>query len=87
MIHFFENQSKAIFAVQTQGEISAQDYFKIKLVFCRLNKIENYLDGFFIVPSRYGNSLSIAVEITQNMAISGIIRIEEFHYAMAHEKT
>jgi phosphoribosylformylglycinamidine synthase len=24
-----------------------------------------------------------AVEITQNMAISGIIRIEEFHYASA----
>jgi phosphoribosylformylglycinamidine synthase len=29
MIHFFENQSNAIFAVQTQGEISAQDISKL----------------------------------------------------------
>jgi phosphoribosylformylglycinamidine synthase len=48
-------------------------------------KIEkSVLTDFFVVPRRNGNSLSTnAVEITQNMAISGIIRIEEFHYASA----
>jgi phosphoribosylformylglycinamidine synthase len=29
MIHFFENQQKSFFAVQTQGEISAQDISKL----------------------------------------------------------
>jgi phosphoribosylformylglycinamidine synthase len=29
MIHFFENQSKTVFAVQTQNKISAQDISKL----------------------------------------------------------
>jgi phosphoribosylformylglycinamidine synthase len=38
MIHFFENQS-AIFAVQTQGEISAQDISKLNwLLPTQINK-------------------------------------------------
>jgi phosphoribosylformylglycinamidine synthase len=45
------------------------------------------VNGFFVVPRRDGNSLSTnAVEITQNMAISGIIRIEEFHNSTADEE-
>ena len=40
MIHFFENQSKTVFAVQTQNEISAQDISKLNWLFAYSNKIE-----------------------------------------------
>jgi phosphoribosylformylglycinamidine synthase len=86
MIHFFENQSKAIFAVQTQGEISAQDISKLNWLFADSHKIEkSVLTDFFVGPraAMVTPWSTNAVEITQNMAISGIIRIEEFHYATA----
>jgi phosphoribosylformylglycinamidine synthase len=86
MIHFFENQSKAIFAVQTQGEISAQDISKLNWLFADSNKIEkSVLTDFFVGPraAMVTPWSTNAVEITQNMAISGIIRIEEFHYTTA----
>ncbi len=86
MIHFFENQSKTVFAVQTQNEISAQDISKLNWLFADSNKIEkSVLTDFFVGP---GATMvtpwsTNAVEITQNMGISGIIRIEEFHKATA----
>jgi phosphoribosylformylglycinamidine synthase len=86
MIHFFENQSKTVFAVQTQNEISAQDISKLNWLFADSNKIEkSALTDFFVGPraAMVTPWSTNAVEITQNMAISGIIRIEEFHYAKA----
>ena len=86
MIHFFENQSKTVFAVQTQNEISAQDISKLNWLFADSNKIEkSVLTDFFVGPraAMVTPWSTNAVEITQNMAISGIIRIEEFHYATA----
>ena len=84
MIHFFENQSNAIFAVQTQGEISAQDISKLNWLFANANKIEkSVLTDFFVGPraTMITPWSTNAVEITQNMGISGIIRIEEFFRA------
>ncbi|MFA9191315.1 phosphoribosylformylglycinamidine synthase [Flavobacterium sp. FZUC8N2.13] len=84
MIHFFENQSNAIFAVQTQGEISAQDISKLNWLFANANKIEkSVLTDFFVGPraTMITPWSTNAVEITQNMGISGIIRIEEFYKA------
>src|SRR6478609_6031386 len=81
MIHFFENQSNAIFAVQTQGEISAQDISKLNWLFADSNKVEkSVLSDFFVGPraTMITPWSTNAVEITQNMGISGIIRIEEF---------
>jgi len=82
MIHFFENQSKTVFAVQTQNEISAQDISKLNWLFANSNKIEkSVLTDFFVGPraAMITPWSTNAVEITQNMGISGIIRIEEFH--------
>ena len=82
MIHFFENQSKTVFAVQTQNEISAQDISKLNWLFADSNKIEkSVLTDFFVGPraTMVTPWSTNAVEITQNMGISGIIRIEEFH--------
>ncbi|GEL10960.1 phosphoribosylformylglycinamidine synthase [Flavobacterium glycines] len=84
MIHFFENQSNAIFAVQTQGEISAQDISKLNWLFANANKIEkSVLTDFFVGPraTMITPWSTNAVEITQNMGIEGIIRIEEFYKA------
>jgi len=85
MIHFFENQSKTVFAVQTQNEISAQDISKLNWLFANSNKIEkSALTDFFVGPraTMVTPWSTNAVEITQNMGISGIIRIEEFHKTM-----
>ncbi|MDN3672513.1 phosphoribosylformylglycinamidine synthase [Flavobacterium branchiarum] len=84
MIHFFENQSKTVFAVQTQNEISAQDISKLNWLFADSNKIEkSVLTDFFVGPraTMITPWSTNAVEITQNMGISGIIRIEEFYPA------
>lgn len=86
MIHFFENKSKTVFAVQTSnseisGEISAQDISKLNWLFANSNKIEkSVLTDFFVGPraTMITPWSTNAVEITQNMGISGIIRIEEF---------
>jgi phosphoribosylformylglycinamidine synthase len=86
MIHFFENQSKTVFAVQTQKEISAQDISKLNWLFADSNKIEkSVLSDFFVGPraTMITPWSTNAVEITQNMGVSGIIRIEEFHKATA----
>ena len=87
MIHYFENQSKTVFAVQTQNvlnavEMSAQDISKLNWLFANSHKIEkSVLTDFFIGPraAMITPWSTNAVEITQNMGINGIIRIEEFH--------
>jgi phosphoribosylformylglycinamidine synthase len=86
MIHFFENQSKTVFAVQTQNEISAQDISKLNWLFANSHKIEkSVLADFFVGPrtTMVTPWSTNAVEITQNMGISGIIRIEEFQATSA----
>ncbi|SHG44189.1 phosphoribosylformylglycinamidine synthase [Flavobacterium segetis] len=87
MIHFFENKSKTVFAVQMQilssvDEMSAQDISKLNWLFADSNKIEkSVLTDFFVGPraTMVTPWSTNAVEITQNMGINGIIRIEEFH--------
>jgi phosphoribosylformylglycinamidine synthase len=82
MIHFFENQSKTVFAVQTQNLLSDLDISKLNWLFADSNIIEkSVLTDFFVGPraTMVTPWSTNAVEITQNMGISGIIRIEEFH--------
>lgn len=82
MIHFFGNESNTVFAVQSQNELSAQDISKLNWLFGNTNKIEkSVLADFFVGPraAMITPWSTNAVEITQNMGIEGIIRIEEFH--------
>jgi len=88
MIHFFENQSKIVFAVQTQSDIAIEDISKLNWLFANSHKIEKSVlhairTDFFIGPraTMVTPWSTNAVEITQNMGISGIIRIEEFYRA------
>ncbi len=81
MIHFFGNVNSKVFAVQTTEELSAETISKLMWLFGNQPKIEQAsLDAFFVGPraAMITPWSTNAVEITQNMGVSGIIRIEEF---------
>jgi phosphoribosylformylglycinamidine synthase len=81
MIHFFGNQSNTVFAVQAQDSISSENIQKLNWLFADAHKIEkSVLTDFFVGPraAMVTPWSTNAVEITQNMGITGIIRIEEF---------
>ena len=81
MIHFFGNVSSKVFAVQTAKELSTEETSKLTWLFGNSPKIEQAsLDAFFVGPraAMITPWSTNAVEITQNMGINGIIRIEEF---------
>jgi phosphoribosylformylglycinamidine synthase len=86
MIHFFGNQSNTVFAVQAQDSISSENIQKLNWLFADAHKIEkSVLTDFFIGPraAMITPWSTNAVEITQNMGITGIIRIEEFEKVAA----
>ena len=81
MIHFFGNQNSKIYAVQTYKELAQEDSQKLNWLFGNKEKLaQASIDAFFIGPraAMITPWSTNAVEITQNMAIEGIIRIEEF---------
>ncbi len=81
MIHFFGNVNSKVFAVQTAEELTAENISKLTWLFGNQHKINSAsLDAFFIGPraAMITPWSTNAVEITQNMGISGIVRIEEF---------
>ncbi len=82
MIHFFGNESTTVFAVQTQGKLSTETISKLNWLFANAHKIEeSVLTDFFIGPraTMITPWSTNAVEITQNMGIEGVIRIEAFY--------
>ena len=88
MIHFFGNQNSKIFAVQTSKELTQQAIQKLSWLFGNQPKIESTkVEAFFIGPraAMITPWSTNAVEITQNMAIVGIVRIEEFNASNAKE--
>ncbi|WCC43398.1 phosphoribosylformylglycinamidine synthase [Tenacibaculum finnmarkense] len=81
MIHFFGNVSSKIFTVQTTKELSTETISKLTWLFGEQPKInETSLELSFVGPraAMITPWSTNAVEITQNMGISDIIRIEEF---------
>ncbi|MFD0962808.1 phosphoribosylformylglycinamidine synthase [Pseudofulvibacter geojedonensis] len=81
MIHFFGNISTKVFAVQTTSELSNETIEKLTWLFGNQPKINAAsLDAFFVGPRAAMISpwSTNATEITQNMGIDKIIRIEEY---------
>jgi len=81
MIHFFGDQATKVFAVQTAQEITSTDIEKLTWLFGNQPKIKAAsLDAFFVGPraAMITPWSTNATEITQNMGITGITRIEEF---------
>ncbi|SJN49111.1 phosphoribosylformylglycinamidine synthase [Sphingobacterium sp. JB170] len=86
MIHFFVNPSNTYYGVQTQQELSAEDTVKLNWLFGNSQLLpEKTLNNNFVGPraTMVTPWSTNAVEITQNMGIQGIIRIEEFQKVAA----
>ena len=81
MIHFFGNKNSKVFAVQTTKELAKATISKLTWLFANQPKIEETSIGASFVGPRAAMITpwsTNAVEITQNMGIKDIIRIEEF---------
>lgn len=80
MILLFKNES-VVYATQVRSTLSSEDVDKLKWLYGNAEIINaESVKGFFIGPRREMITpwSTNAVEITQNMGISGIERIEEF---------
>ncbi|MDP5105214.1 MAG: phosphoribosylformylglycinamidine synthase, partial [Polaribacter sp.] len=81
MIHFFGHINSQVFAVQTTKDLAKTTISKLTWLFANQPKIEETsIDAFFVGPraAMITPWSTNAVEITQNMGIKDIIRIEEF---------
>lgn len=87
MIYFFLSPSNTVFALQTERNLSTTDITKLEWLFggAKLQQ-ETTLTDFFVGPraAMVTPWSTNAVEITQNMGIQGIIRIEEFQKVEEH---
>lgn len=82
MIVFFKTQSNNILAVQSTETLSANNIEKLVWLFDNATLLnENIIEGSYIGPRREMITpwSTNAVEITQNMGITGIARIEEYY--------
>ncbi len=85
MIHFFSN-NQSVFALQTEKDITDQDIAKLKWLFGEAEHLrQTTIQDAFIGPraTMITPWSTNAVEITQNMGMTGITRIEEFVPASA----
>ncbi len=81
MISFFKTPQNSVIAVQSASSFVKTDVDKLVWLFGEASFIEGEkLDGWFVGPRKEMITpwSTNAVEITQNMGISGIVRIEEF---------
>lgn len=86
MVYFFGNPTLKIYAVQTQQNLTDGDIEKLTWLFGNEPLLDHAsISGPFIGPRATMISpwSTNAVEITQNMAIQGIRRMEEYHFFRA----
>ena len=89
MVTFFSGQNSTTFAVQSELQIPSSDIDKLKWLFGEAEKIDELdISGWFRGPRKEMITpwSTNAVEITQNMGIARIIRIEEFKTASDNTK-
>ena len=80
MITFFKKGAKTVYAVDSTHSLSAPEVQKLEWLLSATRLDDNTLRGTFIGPRREMITpwSTNAVEITQNMDMTGIERIEEF---------
>lgn len=86
MIIFFKGKSQNLIAVGTPEKLPKKDIEKLLWLFGDSGLVSSEkIDGIFIGPRKEMVTpwSTNAVEITQNMGITGIKRIEEFHVAVS----
>lgn len=89
MLLFFGNPSEKIFAVEVESQLIDADLVKLVWLFGNQNQIKSEkVDGWFVGPraAMITPWSTNAVEITQNMAIKGIKRIEEYFVSSKEAK-
>ena len=88
MILFFECKSGNLITVGTSEKLAGDDIGKLSWLFGEASPLnKDNIDGLFVGPRKEMITTwsTNAVEITQNMAIAGIKRIEEFHKTDARD--
>jgi len=83
-IYFFKAQSGSVLATQVDHELTADETSALCWLYGDATKLaETALEGFFVGPRREMITpwSTNAVEITQNMGLHGILRIEEYFSA------
>lgn len=81
MILFFGTKPNKVYAVHTHKNLSAENISKLNWLFGQAQNLnKTVLPGYFVGPraAMITPWSTNAVEITQNMNIQGIVRIEEF---------
>lgn len=81
MIQFFDAGAGKIYAVGLTSQLASQDLPKLEWLFGNASLLTGEtLEGFFVGPRKEMITpwSTNAVEITQNMGVVGILRIEEF---------
>ena len=80
MIVFAKTQSNQYYAIETSKAIDAATIPKLEWLLAGEILSENELEGFFIGPRKEMLTpwCTNSVEITQNMGIEGIIRVEQY---------
>ena len=81
MIYFFQTPAKSIVATSVDHELSADEVTRLCWLYGEATLLSDQtLTGFFVGPRREMITpwSTNAVEITQNMAIGGVQRIEEY---------
>ena len=88
MVSFFQVSSGTIIAVQSDTAIPPANVEKLVWLFSEAKLLtETEVSGFFVGPRKEMITpwSTNAVEITQNMLVDGILRIEEY-FSVADEK-
>lgn len=81
MIRFFRTPSQSVIAVGVDRDLSQEEIQKLVWLFSEANPESSVeLEGWFVGPRKEMITpwSTNAVEITQNMGLTGILRIEEF---------
>jgi phosphoribosylformylglycinamidine synthase len=81
MITFFKKGAKTIYAVDSDHALSAKEVEKLEWLFGEAQQVKDTtIRGTFVGPRREMITpwSTNAVEISQNMSIKGIVRIEQF---------
>ncbi len=88
MIHFFGDPESHIYALESGHALSPEDIGKLSWLFGNQPRLEAAsVDAFFVGPraAMVTPWSTNATEITQNMGINGIVRIESYHRVEADD--
>ena len=88
MILFFRTPTKSVIATEVSQELASEDIQKLSWLYGEATvENEENLKGCFIGPRREMITpwSTNAVEITQNMGLTGVLRIEEYFPSMPRD--